>query len=370
MPTSYCILVDGAPAADLMGAASTIEIEENLDLPSAMSMHLPVSRSAKGDLTMVSERRFRPFADLSFVATTEAGPQCLFDGLVLSHKLHVARSGTQSTLEVWGEDASWLMNLEEKVKEWADVTDSSVAASIFGDYDIAPAAANGRDDSPSHIESKHTLMQRATDIQFLRMLARRNGKLCWVAAGEKPGRRTGYFVRPNLQGTPAAVLSLAGGAEGNIEALDFEWDVTRPTAVRARQAVFDKDDADGVGGLTRESGLPLLAERGLSSFAGRSMTVMLTAAVDGAGELTMRSQSLLRESGWFARCRGVADLARVKKVLRPGTVVRVDAAGSVSSGRYFVWSVRHTITQQTHRMAFQLVRNAVGPAARGGGSFA
>jgi hypothetical protein len=40
----------------------------------------------------------------------------------------------------------------------------------------------------------------------------------------------------------------------------------------------------------------------------------------------------------------------------------------VHSGKYFVWSIRHTITQDTHRMRFVLTRNAVGPAppAEGG----
>jgi hypothetical protein len=52
--------------------------------------------------------------------------------------------------------------------------------------------------------------------------------------------------------------------------------------------------------------------------------------------------------------------------MRAGTVVRLDAAGSVHSGAYFVWSVRHKITAEKHTMDFVLVRNAVGAAASGG----
>jgi hypothetical protein len=109
-----------------------------------------------------------------------------------------------------------------------------------------------------------------------------------------------------------------------------------------------------------DSGLDLLEARGLSSFATKTMSVMLTAPVDDAGELTLRAQSVLREAGWFARCEGEADVARLNAILRAGSVVQINGAGALNSGKYFVWSVRHTIDKQSHRMKFVLVRNAVG----------
>ena len=57
----------------------------------------------------------------------------------------------------------------------------------------------------------------------------------------------------------------------------------------------------------------------------------------------------------------------LKQVLRVGTVVAVEGCGSLLSGKYLVWSVRHTITTQAHAMSFVLVRNAMGPAPSGGG---
>ena len=98
------------------------------------------------------------------------------------------------------------------------------------------------------------------------------------------------------------------------------------------------------------------------------MTVMLTAPVDDAQELTLRAQSVLREAGWFVRCEGEADVARLNAILRVGTVVQINGAGALNSGKYFVWSVRHTIDKQSHKMKFVLVRNAVGtPPSSGGG---
>ncbi|MCY1078702.1 phage late control D family protein [Archangium lansingense] len=369
MASTYQLLVDGTPVeAGLYEALGSIEVEENAELPGAIQLNLPVNRDEAGDLAYVSDPLFKPYANLAVVVEVEDRPaECIFDGYVLSHKLHLQRGTVASTLQVWGQDASWLMNLEEKAREWVDVTDAAVASAIFGEYGIQPAPDNDADDSATHTESGHTLMQRATDIQFLRQLARRGGKLCRVVCTQQAGQRTGYFARPDLSAEPAVVLPLNDPEQELVTALDFEWDVSRPSEVTTRQALFQDPSEDGVSGDTADSGLEPLDERGLASFAGRPMKVMLTASVDDAGELQQRARALLRESGFFARCTGEVDVAALKAVLRVGTVVQIEGAGSLHSGKYLVWSVRHTLTADSHRMGFVLVRNAVGPQPSGGG---
>ena len=369
MANAFRLLMNGSPADDAFYTQlSSLEVEENADLPGAIQLSLPVDRSDDGDLTFVNDDRFKPFSNLAVVATPEGGgDQCIFDGFVLTHKLHLQRGTTSSTLQVWGQDASWLMNLEEKVKEWVDVTDADVANSIFDDYGITPATENTQDDSPSHTEDGYTLMQRASDIQFLGSLARRDGKLCRVACTDTPGQRTGYFSKPNLGGDPVVTLELNDPTSWSIDALDLEWDVTRPSEALARQALFNDSDQDGVGVDLTDSGLSSLSDRGLSAFAGKSMSVLLTTQVDDADELNLRAQSVLREAGWFVRCEGQADLSRLKAILRAGSVVQINSAGAMHSGKYFVWSVRHTIGKSSYQMKFVLVRNAVGSPPSGGG---
>lgn len=391
MAETYQIMIGGQPAdADLYTALTSLEVEENMDLPGAVQLNIPVNRSPSGDLTYVSDPRFEPLTNLAVVVTPGPGTsgglagaassalgsliggggasaaQCIFDGYILSQKLHLEKGVTNSTLAIWGQDASWLMNLEEKVKEWVDVTDADVANAIFGDYGITPADDNTDDDSPSHTEDGHSLMQRGSDIQFLRTLARRNGKICRVACADQPGQRTGYFATPSLDGDPVLTLSLADPVSWPIDALNLDWDVTRPTSVIARQALFTDDDEDGVTADTSDSGLTSLGDRALADFAGKPMTVMLAAPVDDGGELTLRAQALLREADWFVRCEGEADAARLNAILRAGTVVEIDGIGALHSGKYYVWSVRHTITADSHKMKFVLLRNAIGPAPSGG----
>jgi phage protein D len=392
MASSYQLLLGGQQAdPDLYTLIVSVEVEESMDMPSAVQIVVPVARSSGGDLTYVSDPRFVPLASIAVVATAggsgasgavggaigavtsalgggaaPSAAQCIFDGYVLSQKLHLETGTTQSTLTVWGQDASWLMNVTEKVSEWVDVTDADVAGAIFADYGITPSDQNAQDESPSHTEDGHSLMQRASDIQFLRMLARRNGKLCRIACADKPGVRTGYFAKPKLDGDPVATLTLNDPTNWTVGALDVDWDTTRPTAVVARQALFSDPDEGGVAADTSASGLALLGDRDLAMFTGQAMTVLLAAPVDSAGELTRRAQAVLREADWFVRCEGEADVERLGVVLRAGMIVSVVGVGALHSGNYLVWSVRHRITQEAHTMKFVLLRNAIGNPLAGG----
>jgi hypothetical protein len=365
MPTTYQVIFNGSPADDsFYNQLSSLEVEENADLPGAIQLTLPVGTS-NGDLSFVNDSRFAPFSNLAVVVTPPQGSaQCIFDGYVLTSKLHLERGIVASKLEVWGQDASWLMNIEEKVNEWVDLTDADVASAIFGNYGFSPAGDNSQDDSPSHTADGHSLMQRATDMVFLRSLAKASGKWCRVTCADQAGVRTGYFARPNLDGNPVLTLNLNDQDKWNVGPLDLEWDATRPTSVTASQVFLDNSDASVN---PSDSGLTALDAQTLASFSGKTTAVLLAAPADSSDELTLRAQGFLEDANWFARCEGETDSARLQAVLRVGTVVAIEGIGSINSGKYLVWSVRHTIGAESHKMHFVLVRNAMGPAPSSSG---
>jgi hypothetical protein len=364
---SFSILIGGTAADDLAATFNELEVEENVDAPGAFSLILPINVTSTGDYDVVNDSRLAPLSNVAIVATASDGnQQCIFDGYVLAQTAHLDTGTVASTLRVWGQDATWLMNTTEQVKEWVDLTDGDVANSIFGDYNFTPDPTNLDDDSPAHTSDGNTLMQRATDAQFLRLLARRNGKLFRVFCTDTPGERTGYFALPTLDGEPAVTLTLNDASSATVDSVDITWDVLRPSANLAKQTLFSDSDADGTGGTTSDSGLTLLEAQGLSDFAGTTVTSLLTATVNDGEELTLRSQSVLIESGWFVRCTGSTDVNRLGAILRAGTVAQLNAAGSLHSGKYFVWSVRHRITLEKHTMEFVMLRNAVGAPASPG----
>jgi hypothetical protein len=365
MPSTFQVFFNGTAADETFyDQMTSLEVEENADLPGAIQLTLPVIASS-GDLTFVDDSRVQPFSNIAVVVTPTSGSaQCIFDGYVLSHKLHLERGIVSSKLEVWGQDASWLMNLEEKATEWVNVTDADVASSIFGQYGITPADDNSQNDSPAHTEDGHSLMQRATDIAFLRSLARATGKLCRVTCADQPGARTGYFARPDLGGDPVVTLDLNDPEKWNVGPLDLNWDATRPTSVTAGQVFLSDPDASVD---VSDSGLQPLDARDLAAFSGQTTSVLLAAPADSADELTLRAQGLLEDANWFTRCEGESDMARLQMVLRAGSVVAMEGIGTLYSGNYLVWSVRHTLTGNSHKMHFVLVRNAVGAQNSSGG---
>ncbi|HEX3153144.1 MAG TPA: contractile injection system protein, VgrG/Pvc8 family [Candidatus Angelobacter sp.] len=368
MANTFAILISGQEATDLETKISELEIEENVDMAGAFSISLPLNHTSAGDYDLVNDTRLAPLSNLCVTAAARDGKtQCLIDGYVLSQTVHLDTGTAKSTVKVWGQDATWLMNTTEQVKEWVDVSDGQAANAIFANYGMTADDNNLSDDSPTHTEDGHSLMQRATDAQFLRRLARRNGKLFRVYCTDTPGERTGSFAKPSLAGDPVTVLTLNDATAATVDSVDLTWDVMRPTATIARQALFTDDDQDGAGGTTSDSGLDPLEARDLATFAGTTVTSLLTTTVDDGDELTERAQSVLREASWFVRCQGTADANRLGSIMRAGTVARLDTAGSLHSGKYFVWSVRHKITPDRHTMDFVLVRNAVGSAPGSGG---
>ena len=195
---SFSIMIGGFSADDLAASFNELEVEESVDTPGAFSLVLPVNITQQGDYDVVNDPRLAPLSNVAILATASDGnPQCLFDGYVLAQTAHLDTGTVASTLRVWGQDATWLMNTTEQVREWADLTDGDVANSIFDNYGFTPDPTNLDDDSPTHTSDGSTLMQRATDAQFLRTLARRNGKLFRVFCTDTPRIRT-EVLRPTL----------------------------------------------------------------------------------------------------------------------------------------------------------------------------
>jgi hypothetical protein len=346
--------------ADFYDAIQALEVEERADGPGSLVLRLPVNRTSTGDLQYVGGGMFEPNTGISVVVTPAGqADECIFDGYVLAWKLHLDRTSGSSTIEVWAEDASWLMNVSDNVRAWSGMTDGEVANEIFQDYGFTPADGNTDDDSPQHDDDAHSLIQRATDLRFLRGLARRGGKLCRVGCTDTPGERTGYFVSPALDGTPTATISLVDPETWSVDSLDFEWDVMRPTAVDASQVPLDDNSESSVAGDSTESGLTALDARDYPTYAGQASTLVLTATAD-APELTQRTAATLRDAGWFVRCHGTSNVDRLGAMLRAGSIVTIDGAGSLQSGNWLVWEVRSQVTVDLVSFQFTLMRNAMG----------
>ena len=339
--------IGGTPVPDAFyDAIQQLEVEESSDQPGALLLRLPVNRNSAGDLQFVGDGTFEPQTNITLTVTPGtpgSRAQCIFDGYVLSWRLHLDRASTSSTIDVWAQDASWLMNIDDHVAEWSGQTDGRGRQRDLHQLRVHSRRREHGQRLPRPSPDGHTLFQRATDLQFLRGLARRGGKLCRVACTDTPGARTGYFVTPAVDGQPVATISLIDPDSWTVDTLDFDWDVMRPTEVDASQVDLTQP-SDRRHRRDHRHQRPQRPRRPRLPHLPRPV---FDAAADGAGRRARarpaHGGACSPSPGSSPAAAGEADADRIGAILRVGDVVTIEGAGSLQSGNWLVWNVRHTV---------------------------
>ncbi|MCF6407761.1 hypothetical protein L3C95_33045 [Chitinophaga filiformis] len=357
MGLGIIITVNGVPDAEL-AQASRVEVYERLGETTHFNIYYPEDIS-DGDLNRLKDNRLGPGAVISILADVNDTQECLVKGHVYSQQIHLEHGGEGSSVLVKGADTSITMDRVFQSVVWADVTDSDAVTSIFGNYGLV---ADVFTTNARHLEDKHSLVQRETDLRFIRRLARRNGCYCWITS-DAAGVETAHFKQPQLEGEPVAELSI-NFQSPNIQSFDISWNTERPTSVEGLQLDLNtKNNLDGQLAQTPQS---LLGSLSLQAITGDVRTMQVSAPADDAGNLQARSQGALIEADWFVQASCRTSLHQFGKLLHAHTIVNVKGAGSRHSGKYLVAAVRHIIDPSAHVMEVKLVRNGWEEAATGG----
>ena len=354
--TAFALTLAFAPAPPpIVEAVREIEIECSVDVASAFALRLGLSRTALGDWSPLDLGLFRPLLPVSVRIQAESAlPEAVINGFVSAQHVTYADEPGEAVLEVTGMDATLVMNLEEKVTAWPNLPDGAIATAIFGQHAIVPRV---QPTSPVLIEPEGQIVQRGTDIRFLRRLARRNGFECFVQPEPITGVDQGFFRPPELVGAPQAVLNVAMGNETNVSEFDVRYDMVRPTTVVA--AALDA---------ATKAPQPALAPAALQAPLGLEPTLtrvlpppVLRPAETGlmrSADLQTAAQAIVDRTSLAVTATGVT--GPEIGVLRPGGLVNVRGAGRELSGSYYLTRVRHTIGPDSYAQQFEAVRNAVG----------
>jgi phage protein D len=277
-------------------------------------------------------------------------PAFLVSGPVTRHEIAIANGGSGATLVVSGGDKSIAMDREDKAKVWNNVTDSLAVASVLADYQIVPDVSMT---STFHSEFTRSLVQRESDLRFVRRLARRNGFWFWITS-EAPGVDIGHFKRFAPGGSPDAELAI-NASPSNVDRVSIEFDSERPSSAALKQIkVSDKSTMQAT---VQRSPLTGLAAKGLADIVSSTRSAHIAVATDDAGDLNARAEAMLIEHGWFVSARVVARLSVLKKVVRAHSLVALNGVGKRHSGSYVVSRVTHDITPADHVMTIDLIRN-------------
>ena len=347
MSLGAAILPNGFPDPS-MPVPDAVQVVEALHQPASFTLNYQFS-SEDGDFPLLSDSHLEPEQEIAVMVMVDMVPKFLVQGPITRQEIAIENGGSSSTLAVIGGDKSVAMDREDKAKVWTNVTDSLAVAAVLADYAIVPDVSMT---STLHSEFTRSLVQRETDLRFVRRLARRNGFWFWVTS-EAPGVSIGHFKRIS-PGSPDVDLAI-NAATSTIDRVSIEIDAERPVAATMKQVkVSDKSVMDGS---VSQSPLTGLASSGLGTIVKAKRLAHLAVAADDVGDLKARAEAILIDHGWFVTAHVVARLSVLKKLVRAHTVVRLNGIGTRHSGSYVVSRVVHDITPADHVMTIDLVRN-------------
>jgi phage protein D len=244
------------------------------------------------------------------------------------------------------------MDLEEKQKVWDGKKDSEIAQAIF----IAHHLSHEVEDTKIRPDKKvSTLIQRDSDIRFLRRLAARNGYECFVKGGK------GYFRSPAMNQPPQKLLALQFGEETNLTELRFRVDGTPPSEVEARRVdPFEKKaEQETLTKTTRRK----LGRKSLAELRSRLPTGRLLLKHEPfnyATQMKARLPGAYERADRFVTVEGEIDSRAYGGVLRAKRLVTIKGAGAQLSGLYYVSRVRHVFTTDGYVQYFEAYRNGLG----------
>src|SRR5262245_3117813 len=167
-------VTDGGKSAALDIPADEIvclEVELDTEMAGMFRLHLAIRQQSDGTWTYLDDERFTAWKPLTVRAGFNDGIEDLIAGYVTHVRPEFTHDPAQCTLQIWGMDGTVLLDREEKLHAWPNEKDSSIATQIFEQYGFSAVVD---DTQVVHDEAVSTIIQRETDIQFLKRLAARN----------------------------------------------------------------------------------------------------------------------------------------------------------------------------------------------------
>ncbi len=361
---SYRIAFDGEAAADdIYEHIIRLEIEESTERAASFMFRVSIAQQEDGEWSYLDDERLALFKKVTIsLGFGEGNAAPVLEGYITHLAPHFDPQEELCYLEVRGMDPSCVMNLEEKLVTWADQSHSDIASAIFSSYGFTADVA----DAPVvHAEDGNVLVQRGTDIRFLKDLAARNGYDCYVAVDDS-GQVKGCFKPAALDAAPLPPLAVHFEGETNVQSLDIQVTGNRPLGVSGWQLSLADKSLEPVEiteyGLTAlgSDTLPGIVSQGVQALAGGAVAYQGDLVSLDSVELERALQGRHDRQGWFIKANGVITGEGYGAAIRARRIIPVKGMGTRYSGNYFVTSVKHVIAGGEYEQRVELLRNAWG----------
>ncbi len=351
---NFSIEIEGQEIEDLYPDLNQLEIELDDELAGMFRMTFAMSQDSTGLWLYLDDERLQVWQEVVIRAGFGEGIEEVISGYITHVKPRFEMDAAQSTLEIWGMDRSVLMDREEKLKDWPNKTDSDIATEIFGNYGLSPALEAT---DIVHDEAISTIIQRETDIQFLKRLALRNGFECYVEG------TTGYFRPPQISAAPQPLLALHFGEESNLT--QFSLEVNALDAANIEMLQVDRTNKEVLEASATSSQQTALGQDNAEALLGSGMNpgqfFIGKNTATGNPEMTALCQGLYHEAAWFVSGEGTIAGGQYGHLLVPRGTVTIKGLGETHSGIYYVTQVTHRLTAEGLMQSFKVKRNGLMP---------
>jgi len=293
------------------------------------------------------------------------GLKTVFDGYITNVDVDIDSDAANTFITVSGMDTSVLMSLEEKIATWPNMADSDIVQQIVGNYGVQVTADTT---ATVHQEDDTTIVQRGTDIQFVRDLAQRNG-LEFYFETDDSGTINAYFREPQLSDTTQPDLAIQFGDQSNLKNFSAHLSGQRPLNVKTEQMDVTANSPNSA--QVSDTQLTKLGASDANTLIGVPLGSLVTPKdapaqmlvlgppTSDATELQTIAQAVRDEAGWLITANGEINSDAYQNVLRPHGLVLVKGAGTTYSGKYYVTRVVHEINHEgDYIQRFEARRNA------------
>ncbi len=351
---SLYIEIDGQEAEDFYPDLLSLEVELDCCMAAMFRLRLPLNAEPDGSWSFLDDERLVPWKEVTVKAGFEGDMEELIVGYI-THINPVFEPDTNGNyIDIWGMDGSVRMDRDEKLKDWPNKKDSDIATEILSGYGFTPEV---EDTQIVHDEAVSTIIQRETDMRFLRRLALRNGFKCYVEGTDA------YFRQPPMDTPPQPILAYAFEDQSNLKRISIRVNVLQP----ADTAMFQVDrlNKEILSATVESSQLPLLGETDAKGFLPSNVepakVFVSTNAVTGQPEMEALCQSSYHHAEWFVVAEGEIAVNIYGHILKVREPVTIKGVGETYSGMYFVAHVTHSFTAGAYSQTFKCKRNALKP---------
>lgn len=356
MENEICIIqINDEEHPDLYSDIISIEVEGDKDLAAVFNIRLAIRLQKDGTWTWIDDERLMPWNKVTLSAGFSDNVVEVIRGYITHIKPSFDVELSQCYLDIKGMDESVRMSTEEKIKDWPNKKDSDIATEIFANYGFGTEGVENTE--IVHDETISTIIQRETDMHFLKKLARRNGYECFVQ------NSTGYFRPPQLNGTPQKVLAVQFGCQSNLSSFKVEVNALEPTIAEMHQLdILTRENRDVTVDTTGQRTLGLTPASDLCDAEVMPAKIFVKhtkASVQPA--MQALCQGLYDNAQWLVEGEGEIVGTLYKDVLLVRELVTVKGAGKTYSGVYHVTKVKHVFTDSGYTQSFNVKRNALNP---------